>query len=79
MSAPLDPTPQRDVSKLRAELDELDARSLEFLARRRELVREVVRAKSADGKSVRDPLREEELLERLIEEACQGPSIFLHS
>ena len=42
MSAPLDPTPQRDVSQLRAELDELDARSLEFLARRRELVREIV-------------------------------------
>ena len=50
----------------RAELDELDARSLAFLARRRELVREVVRAKSADGKAVRDPLREEALLERLI-------------
>ena len=66
MSAPPDPTPQRDVSQLRAELDELDARSLEFLARRRELVREVVRTKSADGKDVRDPLREEELLERLI-------------
>jgi chorismate mutase/prephenate dehydratase len=66
MSAPPDPTPQRDVSQLRAELDELDARSLELLARRRELVREVVRTKSADGKDVRDPLREEELLERLI-------------
>ena len=66
MSEPLDPTPNRDVSQLRAELDELDARSLEFLARRRELVREVVQAKSADGKAVRDPHREEELLERLI-------------
>jgi chorismate mutase/prephenate dehydratase len=66
MSTPTDPTPERDVSQLRAELDELDARSLAFLARRRELVREVVRAKSADGKAVRDPLREEALLERLI-------------
>jgi chorismate mutase/prephenate dehydratase len=66
MSTTPDPTPERDISKLRAELDELDARSLEFLARRRELVREIVRTKSADGKAVRDPLREEELLERLI-------------
>lgn len=66
MSKPADPTPQRDVSQLRAELDELDAKSLEFLARRRELVREVVQAKSADGQAVRDQGREGELLERLI-------------
>ena len=66
MSKPADPTPHRDVSQLRAELDELDAKSLEFLARRRELVREVVQAKSAEGQAVRDQGREGELLERLI-------------
>ena len=66
MSKPADPSPHRDVSQLRAELDELDAKSLEFLARRRELVREVVQAKSAEGQAVRDQGREGELLERLI-------------
>ncbi len=57
------------LSKLREQIEAVDADLLECLARRRVLVSEVAAQKLEDPRAVRDTMREEELLVRLIEEA----------
>lgn len=57
--------PVSKLAVLRTEIDEIDNDILELLARRQEKARAVARVKRLLGRTVNDPTREEEVLERL--------------
>lgn len=58
-----------DLSKLRHELEAIDARLIAALAERQDVVRRVGHEKAAGNGDIRDLPREEELLGRLVEQA----------
>ncbi|HLU49228.1 MAG TPA: chorismate mutase, partial [Planctomycetota bacterium] len=60
-----------DLKELRARIDGIDSQLLKILSERREAVREVIATKIAGDLPLRDPLREEELLARLIAKGRQ--------
>jgi chorismate mutase/prephenate dehydratase len=55
-----------DLEKIRSQINQVDGRILEALADRRKLAEQVIEAKDQAGTPIRDPLREEKLLENLI-------------
>jgi chorismate mutase-like protein len=60
--------PARQLDKLRERIDRIDARILESLAKRGDLVEEIGRIKRDENQSFHRPARERELLRRLIKE-----------
>ena len=56
----------KELSELRAALDEVDGRLVDALVERRDLVKQVARLKVEQGRGIRDPQRERELLEALV-------------
>jgi chorismate mutase/prephenate dehydratase len=55
-----------DLEKIRDDIDEEDKHILESLARRRRLISQVIQAKDQQSAPIRDALREEQLLSKLI-------------
>jgi chorismate mutase/prephenate dehydratase len=55
-----------DLEKIRSEINSVDENILEALARRRKLAEQVIRAKDQMGTPIRDEVREEHMLEKLI-------------
>ncbi|MFW6031672.1 MAG: prephenate dehydratase, partial [Myxococcota bacterium] len=62
----------KDLKSLREQLDEVDRRLLDGLADRHRLILQVARLKAEGDHQLRDPLREEEVLTRLVEVGRQG-------
>jgi chorismate mutase/prephenate dehydrogenase len=60
---PTSPTPPRPLDGLRAQIDSVDGEILQLLAKRMAIVTEVARAKREEGASVRDPGREQAVLD----------------
>jgi chorismate mutase / prephenate dehydratase len=61
-----------DLKQLRAALDEVDQRLLTALADRHALILQVARLKAEGAQQIRDPLREEDVLTRLVEAGRQA-------
>ncbi len=55
-----------DLSSIRSQISDLDARLLSLLREREEAVRQVLEAKDQEGRPLRDSTREEDMLEELI-------------
>ena len=65
----------REIDDVRAEIDELDQELIGLLSRRLQLVREIGSRKRSQGLQVHDPVREEEILARIDEEASEDPAV----
>lgn len=70
--APPEPKQQPDLQQLRQQIDELDARIVELLNRRAEVVVAVGRAKQSDGTPIYAPDREQAVLDR-VSQRNTGP------
>ena len=57
------PPPKRLLESLRGQIDQVDRDILELLAKRMAIVTELAQAKREDGTRIRDPAREQQVLE----------------
>ncbi len=55
------------MEKYRKKINKVDSEIIKLLAKRRELSREIIRLKNESQSSIRDKVREKELLTQLIE------------
>ena len=60
-----------DLNDIRVQIDEVDNKLLELLAKRLELVRKVGQYKKEHNLPIKDPAREEQILESLYEKGIQ--------
>ena len=56
----------QELEELRDALDAVDSKLVDALVERRDLVKQVARWKVVRGRGIRDPQREQELLEKLV-------------
>jgi chorismate mutase-like protein len=59
----------KSLESLRKEIDQIDQQILELIAKRLEIVNEIGRIKKQTDKQVRNPQREQELLDKLTKKA----------
>ncbi|MBI5433275.1 MAG: chorismate mutase [Planctomycetes bacterium] len=69
---PSEPALPPDVTRLRAEMDRLNARLAADVQARARLALEIARAKAAHGLAAADPKREQTMLRRVLDEAPAG-------
>lgn len=62
------PNKEKNINNLRKEINKIDSSLLDLFAERRDLSKEIIKAKDLNGLPIRDEKREKELLKRLIAE-----------